>query len=256
LVRNALGSGYRADLRAVFIIKSILEPLSTSPIGLVIFDCDGVLVDSEVLSKRVLLRKLAELGANVSSDYFDTHFLGHSYEHVTAKVLDDFSVVLPKEFRHDYQHSLMQTFSAELTSTTELEHVLSRLAVPFCVATSSSPERVKHALNVTGLTEYFKDCVFTCSEVKKGKPAPDIFLHAAAKMGLAAKNCLVIEDSLAGIQAAQAANMQVIQYTGASHFSNHHAATKKKLQKVLHEVTTISHWKQLFELAPSLSSPL
>ena len=86
MVRNALGSGYRADLRAVFIIKSILEPLSTSPIGLVIFDCDGVLVDSEVLSKRVLLRKLAELGADVSSDYFDTHFLGHSYEHVTVKV--------------------------------------------------------------------------------------------------------------------------------------------------------------------------
>lgn len=222
----------------------------TSSIDLVIFDCDGVLVDSEVLSKRVLLIMLNELGINASSDYFDAHFLGRSFEHVTAKILEDFNINLPNEFCQDYQQSLMRTFTAELKPTVELEKALSKLGVPFCVATSSSPERIKHALSVSGLAEYFETRVFTCSEVKNGKPAPDIFLHAAEKMGVSAKNCLVIEDSLAGIQAAQAAKMRIIKYTGASHLISSHTPSTK----LPDEVITISHWKQLFELAPSLSS--
>jgi HAD superfamily hydrolase (TIGR01509 family) len=193
---------------------------------------------------------LIELGVNASSDYFDAHFLGRSFEHVAAKLLEDFNLNLPNEFRQDYQQSLMHTFTTELKPTAELEKALTKLDVPFCVATSSSPQRVKHALSVTGLTEYFKTRVFTCSEVKNGKPAPDIFLHAAAKMGVAAKNCLVIEDSLAGIQAAQAAKMHIIKYTGASHLISTHTPSTK----LPNEMITISHWQQLFELAPSLSS--
>ncbi|MFT2091125.1 HAD family hydrolase [Paraglaciecola sp. 2405UD69-4] len=218
-------------------------------IELVIFDCDGVLIDSEVLSKRVLLKMLGELGADVSGEYFDLHFLGHSFAHVTAKVLADFSVSLPEEFKDDYHQALMETFTAELTTTPELQALLSQLSLPSCVATSSSPERVKHALKVTGLTESFTDCVFTCSEVKRGKPAPDIFLHAAQKMGVKPQHCLVIEDSAAGIKAAQAAQMQVIKYLGGSHFNNQETVNSN----ITDDVVTIQQWKQLYKLAPSLT---
>lgn len=224
--------------------------LTLNPIQLIIFDCDGVLIDSEVLSKKVLLKMLSELGAKASGDYFDAHFLGHSFEHVTAKILEDFKVALPEAFKDDYHHSLMQTFSAELVSTPELKTILSQLKLPICVATSSSPERVKHALSVTELTDYFTNCVFTSSEVKRGKPAPDIFLHAAQKMGVPPANCLVIEDSSAGITAAKAANMPVVKYAGASHLKNQ----PTDISDVMDDVVTIHEWKQLFDLAPSLIS--
>ncbi|MEP1386135.1 MAG: HAD family hydrolase [Paraglaciecola sp.] len=226
------------------------KSLTLKHIKLIIFDCDGVLIDSEILSKRVLLKMLNELGAKASGDYFDRHFLGHSYEHVSAKILEDYGVVLPKQFKDDYHQSLMQTFSKELVPTPELKVLLSQLKLPICVATSSSPERVKHALSVTELTDYFTNCVFTSSEVKRGKPAPDIFLHAAKKMGVPPEHCLVIEDSTAGITAAKAANIPVIKYAGASHLKN----LRTEVSNVKDDAVTIHEWKQLFELAPSLIS--
>lgn len=219
------------------------------PITLVIFDCDGVLIDSEILSKRVLLKMLHELGAKVSDDYFYTHFLGYNFEHVTAKVFADFSVVLTDEFRQSFRQALAKTFSDELTPTTDLTWLLSQLSVNSCVATSGSPEKVKHSLGCTKLAPYFHGKVFTSAEVKNGKPAPDLFLHAAAKMGVDPKNCLVIEDSQAGIQGALAANMQVIRYAGASHMKNRSTTTQG-----LDDVSTIEHWKQLFDKVPSLNS--
>ncbi|MEP2652581.1 MAG: HAD family hydrolase [Paraglaciecola sp.] len=219
-------------------------------IKLVIFDCDGVLVDSEILSKKVLLKMLTKLGAQVTGEYFDRHFLGYSFNHVSAKILEDFTVTLPQNFRKDYHQALMETFSAELTPTPGLKTLLSKLSLPCCVATSSSPERVKHALKVTELDTFFTKCVFTCSEVKKGKPAPDIFLHAAQKMGVMPKHCLVIEDSCAGIKAAKSAEMQVVKYTGASHLKNKNLINSN----VTDDVVTIHEWIQLFDLAPLLMS--
>lgn len=218
-------------------------------INLVIFDCDGVLVDSEILSQRVLLSLLNEIGVVVSEEYFLTHFLGFNFEHVTAKVFADFSVILTSEFRQNYREALIETFASELRQTSHLEWALSQLNVKSCVATSGSPEKVKHSLYYTKLDKYFDGKVFTSSEVKNGKPAPDLFLHAAKKMDVAPQNCLVIEDSKAGISAAIAANMQVIRYVGASHLKSKYIATQ-----ILDGVSTIDHWKQLFEQIPSLSS--
>jgi HAD superfamily hydrolase (TIGR01509 family) len=224
--------------------------LLNTPINLIIFDCDGVLIDSETLSKRVLLDLLSELNVKVSSDYFEQHFLGRSFEHVSAKVLEGFEVALPIKFRENYQHALMQTFDTELKPTIELEKMLAQLNVPYCVATSSSVPRVKHALTVTDLMPYFSGRIFTCSEVKNGKPAPDIFLHAAKEMGFSPNECLVIEDSEAGMQAANAANMQLVRYVGASHLR----CNDTLRDKIVNGVTKIQNWDQLFELIPSLHS--
>ena len=108
-------------------------------IDLIIFDCDGVLVNSEILSQRVLLNKLKELGVNASEDYFYTHFLGYNFEHVTAKVLADFSVTLTREFREDFREALINVFASELETTPDLHKFLSQLDVASCVATSGSP---------------------------------------------------------------------------------------------------------------------
>lgn len=234
----------------LFNIKLVNTALKHYPIELVIFDCDGVLIDSELLSKHQLLLMLNGLGVSVSGEYFDTHFLGHSFEHVADKILEDYAVTLPGDFQFKYQQALMTLFAEKLTPTAQVEWMLAKINIIFCVATSSSPQRVTQALSLTGLERYFGDCVFTASEVKRGKPAPDLFLHAASKMGFSPRNCLVIEDSPAGIQGAQAADMQVIRYAGASHLNSIADARFEQSKNI----KTIFDWKQLFELVPSLSS--
>jgi len=223
--------------------------LTQHNIELVIFDCDGVLIDSEILSKRVLLNMLEELGVKLPADYFYNHFLGYNFEHVTAKVFSDFSVVLTNDFRQRYRQALIKVFATELQTTHEIESILSQLSVNSCVATSSSPEKVKNALKYTKLAPFFSGRVFTSSEVEHGKPAPDLFLHAAKTLGVKPENCLVIEDSPTGISAAISANMPVIRYTGASHMQDVSAESK-----LFDGVKTISHWNQLFTLVPSLKS--
>ncbi|WP_448248523.1 HAD family hydrolase [Thalassotalea agariperforans] len=225
------------------------QPALNHNIELIIFDCDGVLVDSEVLSKRVLLKMLAKLGADVSDEYFYRHFLGFNFEHVTAKVLADFGVTLTAEFRENFRGQLINTFAEELKPTEQLTWLLAQLKVKSCVATSGSPEKVKNSLHYTGLSDYFSGKVFTSSEVKRGKPAPDLFLHAAKNMGVSPENCLVIEDSQVGIKGALAANMPVIRFAGASHMKNRNITTQ-----LSEGISTIDHWEQLFEMFPSLSS--
>lgn len=216
-------------------------------VKLIIFDCDGVLIDSEILSKRVLLEMLGELGTNVSGDYFDTHFLGQSYTAMKARLFADFNLELPEEFREAYLENLLSVYAKELKATDNLTDMLSKLKVKSCVATSSSPERVSFSLQTTGLSQFFNDSVFTCSQVKRGKPAPDIFLYAASQMQVDPENCLVIEDSHAGIQAALAANMQVIKYAGAGHLKS------KGILKsdIANSIFTVLDWKELFKLFPS-----
>lgn len=222
---------------------------------LVIFDCDGVLIDSESLSKQTLLNMLAELGVLVNSEYFDVHFLGQSYAHMVTKIHEDYAVLLPDDFQLLYQNTLLNRFAEELQPTPAIEHVLSRLAIPVCVATSSGPERVKRALHLTQLSAYFGEHVFTSSEVKHGKPAPDLFLHAAQQMGIDPSRCLVIEDSSAGLRAAKAANMDCIWYTGASHLVD---LTYKDLTDSDNSsnefLINIPHWETLFSCFPQLQT--
>ncbi|WP_353472398.1 HAD-IA family hydrolase [Salipiger sp. H15] len=193
----------------------------TKQIELVLFDFDGVVVDSEIISLRMLVAELAQQGVTVDIPYVARHFLGRSYPTVIAQIREEFGIVLPEGFEADYRARLIAAFEAEgLQVMPHLREVLGALAVPYCLATSSSPARVASSLAMTGLTEAFAGRITTASEVTRGKPAPDLPLRAAEKAGIDPDRCLLIEDSLAGIGAGLAAGMQVWQFTGGSHLAD------------------------------------
>lgn len=185
-------------------------------IELIIFDCDGVLVDSEGLSGAVLIAALAEIGIEVDLDDFCTRMVGRSFPTVAAD-LRAAGGRLPDDFEARYRSRLLDRFESELRACAGIEAVIDGLDRPFCVATSSSPARARRSLDLTGLAPRVGDRLFTASEVAHGKPAPDLFLHAARRMGADPSRCLVIEDSLPGLEAARAAGMRMLRYTGGDH---------------------------------------
>lgn len=184
---------------------------------LVIFDCDGVVVDSEIISARVLIALLAELGVQTDPTFVFNHCLGRSFPTVAKHLAGAFDLTLPEGFEADYRTRLLQVFETELRPMPGLRPVLSGLNVPFCIASSSSPERVQRSLTLTGLYPYFTDRIFTASQVSRGKPAPDLFLLAAETLGIKPQNALVIEDSIVGVEAGLAAGMRVLRFTGGGH---------------------------------------
>ena len=191
-------------------------------ISLVIFDCDGVLIDSEIISTTVLVEELARHGIAIEMSHVLEHFIGHPYAVVAGKIAAIAGAPLPDTFERSYRARLLQRFEAELRPMPGIVDVLDALSVPYCAATSSSPERAHHSLRAAGLAERFGDRIYTISMVARPKPAPDLFLHAAAAMGAEPRQCLVIEDSDLGIAAAQAAGMIAWQFTGGSHYAASH----------------------------------
>ncbi|SPH17102.1 6-phosphogluconate phosphatase [Defluviimonas aquaemixtae] len=184
---------------------------------LVIFDCDGVLADSEVISAHVLIEELAREGIAIDFGYVRRHFLGRSFPTVAKMIREDLDRPLPADFEMRYRNRLLKRFETELRPTSGVVEVLDALNVAACVATSSSPERVSRTLELLGLAARFGPDVFTASEVRHGKPAPDLFLHAARRMGVPPARTLVIEDSAPGLTAAGAAGMAALAYTGGEH---------------------------------------
>jgi HAD superfamily hydrolase (TIGR01509 family) len=214
-------------------------------IDLVIFDCDGVLIDSEGLSAEVLIGALADLGVVVDFDYFCANFVGRSFPTVARDIQATFDLILPHDFEQNYRRDLLAKFAYELTPTKGVTDMLSALTARYCVATSSSPARVSNSLNIVDLTSYFGQSIFTASEVAFGKPAPDLFLHAAARMGVDPAHCLVIEDSLPGVEAALAANMRVLRYTGGAHLA-------ARVLKHADYVRSFEKWCDLRALVPAI----
>lgn len=186
---------------------------------LVIFDCDGVLIDSEIISARMLVEELARLGVRIDLAYVARHFLGRSYPTVMAQIRREFGLDLPPAFEDQYRERLLEEFRRDLRVMPGVKQVLDQLTVPFCVATSSSPRRAAMSLELTGLRDRVGDRLYTASQVENGKPAPDLFLFAAAQMGTDPNRALVIEDSLTGLRAGLAAGMTVWHFTGGSHFT-------------------------------------
>lgn len=184
---------------------------------LIIFDCDGVLIDSEIISARMLVDELDRLGVRIDLPYVARHFLGRSYPTVMATIRREFGLDLPPDFEDRYRTRLLEAFQRDLTIMPGVAEVLTRLDLPFCVATSSSPRRAEMSLRLVGLWDLCGDRLFTASQVARGKPEPDLFLFAADRMGAAPGRCLVIEDSLTGIRAARAAGMEIWRFTGGSH---------------------------------------
>ncbi|GHG22888.1 MULTISPECIES: HAD family hydrolase [Paracoccus] len=186
-------------------------------IGLIIFDCDGVIADSEVLSASVLIDQLAALGIAVTPADVRRDFLGRSFPTVAQTIRQAHGRPLPDSFEADYRARLLDRFTTELLPTPGVRAILDGLRIPACIATSSSPQRVAHTLEVLGLAGRFAGRVFTASQVSRGKPAPDLFLFAAQRMGAAPEGTLVVEDSAPGIAAGLAAGMAVLHYAGGAH---------------------------------------
>jgi len=184
---------------------------------LIIFDCDGVLVDSELLSCRCLSEVLSEFGIELSPDQALELFLGRS----TASIelyYREIGQMVPDGFLARLKSRVLTTFKGALQPIPEVGSVLSDLRAPFCVASSSDIDRVSLSLDVTGLAPYFNDRLYTAQMVKRGKPAPDLFLYAAEKMQALPARTLVVEDSVSGIEAAKAAGMTVWGFVGGSHY--------------------------------------
>ncbi|MAY87970.1 MAG: hydrolase [Pseudooceanicola sp.] len=189
------------------------------PFDLVIFDCDGVLIDSELISARQLVATLARFGVQIDLPYVAKHFLGRSYGVVLSQIRGDFGIDLPEGFEATYRETLLAAFARDLKAMPGVRETVTRLAVPYCLATSSSPPRVERSLQITGLTDLFAGRITTAAEVRTGKPAPDLFLLAAQKHGATPARCLVIEDSAMGIRAGLAAGMTVLRFTGGGHLA-------------------------------------
>ncbi len=187
---------------------------------LVIFDCDGVILDSEIISANMLIQELAKLGVVIDLDYVARHFLGRSYPTVMATIRREFNLTLPPEFEANYRTRLLESFETDLKVMPHVADVMAELRLQYCIATSSSPMRAAKSLALVGLGHLAGPRLFTSTMVANGKPAPDLFLYAAAQMGVSPDRCLVIEDSLTGIRAGLAAGMTVWRFTGGSHLKN------------------------------------
>jgi HAD superfamily hydrolase (TIGR01509 family) len=194
--------------------------------GLLIFDCDGVLVDSEPLAMRVLLDAIAEAGLTIESESGYERFLGKDLATITELLSEEYGVDLTHSTLERMRQRLYELFRRELKPIPGIVAALDAIDLPCCVASSSQMGRVRLALEVTGLRSRFEPNVFTASMVARGKPAPDLFLYAAKAMETEPTDCVVIEDSASGVEAAQRAGMRVFAFTGGAHARRaaHHEA--------------------------------
>jgi HAD superfamily hydrolase (TIGR01509 family) len=182
---------------------------------LVIFDCDGVLVDSEPLAIRVDGVMLADFGMPLSEAEIIDRFVGRSPSVMRTAIEAHLGHPLPDDWMAPYRARFDETFEAELQPIAGIEAALDDISAQTCVASSSEPDRLVYKLELTGLYERFAGRIFSASEVHNGKPAPDLFLHAAARMGVRPAACAVVEDSQYGVQAARAAGMDAFGYAGS-----------------------------------------
>lgn len=184
---------------------------------LVIFDCDGVLVDSEPISCRITTEVLHAYGVPIEPDGVMRRYLGHSQAAIRKLVAEEYGVEIPDSYLTEVRQRIVPAFEAELQAIPGIHAVLEGLTVPTCVGSSSLPERIRLSLRLTGLDRFFGDHVYSASQVARSKPAPDLFLFAAQQMGQPPEDTVVVEDSLAGVTAGVAAGMTVIGFTGGSH---------------------------------------
>ncbi|MET9513482.1 HAD family hydrolase [Streptomyces flavidovirens] len=184
---------------------------------LIIFDNDGVLVDSEPISNTVLAGYLSELGYPTSYEDSLRDYMGGAVHRIHDVVLERTGRRLPDDFDKTLHARIFAAFEQELKPVAGAKELLGKLVadgVSYCLASSGSHERIRVGHLVTGLDEWFEDSwIFSSQDVGRGKPAPDLFLHAAERMGVPADRCVVVEDSQLGVEAARAAGMDVYGFT-------------------------------------------
>lgn len=186
----------------------------TTPVELVIFDCDGVLVDSEPIAVRVNTALGAELGWPLTETEVIERFIGRSSTSIGEQIAARLGEHVAARWAERFDLAHRQAVDAGLTSVDGINEALDEITLPTCVASSGTHEKMRHTLGRTGLYPRFAGRIFSATEVAHGKPAPDLFLHAAAAMGVPPAGCVVVEDSHYGVQAARAAGMRCFGYAG------------------------------------------
>lgn len=186
----------------------------SSPFELLILDCDGVVVDSEPITTRVLAEMLNELGVAISVEEVVATFSGHTFTlEFASKCL---GISLPHEFLENYRDRTFAAMEAELKPVQGVEIALDQITIPYCIASNGPHEKMRKTLSVTSLLSRFEDRLFSSADVERGKPFPDLFLFAARHFAISPAACLVIEDSPSGVAAARAAGMTVYGFSGTT----------------------------------------
>jgi HAD superfamily hydrolase (TIGR01509 family) len=198
------------------------------PIDLVIFDCDGVLVDSEVISCRAHAEILTRHGYPITSEQVLHRFLGVSDHEARLIVETEMGRSLPDDFESQVKQATLQFYAEDLKAIANASDAIAAIGLPKCVASSGTPEKIRHGLTCAGLYDQLAPHIFSAVQVNRGKPAPDLFLFAAERMGTAPERCIVIEDSVPGVTGARAAGMTVLGFHGGSHCTPGHAATLRE----------------------------
>jgi HAD superfamily hydrolase (TIGR01509 family) len=201
--------------------------------GLVIFDCDGVLIDSETITCRVQAERLAAHGFAITTEDIIRRFTGMRDREMYAILEHEHGRTLPDDYDAATKALIAEAYRCELRALPGVAAALDAIALPVCVASSSNPQKLRFGLELTGLYPRFAPHLFSAAQVGRGKPAPDLFLFAAAAMGAAPADCLVIEDSVAGVQAARAAGMTAFGFCGGAHCRAGHGALLREEGAVL-----------------------
>ncbi|MBH67794.1 MAG: hydrolase [Rhodospirillaceae bacterium] len=209
---------------------------------LIIFDCDGVLVDSEGIANRLIAEALTELGILTSAEEALSEFLGGKLTHIKVGLECKLGITLPEDWVNGIYEKQFVEFKKNLKSIPEIEKVLETIkaaGIPMCVGSNGPPNKMEVSLGVTGLKHYFEGRIFSADHVGIPKPAPDLYLYCAGQMGVKPKNCLVIEDSPRGAKAGVTAGMTVFGYAGTG---NEEALAEAGCKEV------VSDMKELLEL--------
>jgi HAD superfamily hydrolase (TIGR01509 family) len=185
-----------------------------SSLELVIFDCDGVLIDSERLAVKVDVQVMRELGWPLSEAEVIERFVGRSDRDTQAAIEAHLGRKLPAGWDERFKPLYRRAFEAELAPVEGVLEALDRITLPSCVASSGTHEYLRYMLGLTGLYERFEGRIFSVEDVPRGKPAPDLMLHAAERMGADPAGCVVVEDSRSGVEAARSAGMRVLAFAG------------------------------------------
>jgi len=183
----------------------------------VIFDCNGVLVDSEPIAAAVAAQEITRVGIPITPEIINKYFFGRRPSDMLSAIQAATGRKLPEHFASHLAAATARRFRAELRPMAHVAYALTWLRGPKCVASSSTIDRIRMSLETTELARFFEPNLFSASDVPHGKPAPDLLLHAAARMKVDPANCIVVEDSPAGITAAVAAGMAPIGFVGGSH---------------------------------------
>ncbi|WP_456440928.1 HAD family hydrolase [Psychroserpens sp.] len=179
----------------------------------IIFDCDGVLVDSEPIGNQVLVDMANELGANIDLLYAYKHFKGGKMQSCVDKIEALINQPIPEDFTDVYRQKSFEAFKANIKPVDGVTELVQSLKIPYCVASSGPENKIRHNLKLTGLLPFFEENIFSCYTIQKWKPSPAIFIWAAETLGFNPDECVVVEDSLTGVRAAKNGDFDVIGYT-------------------------------------------